>query len=552
MSVHPHPIRPVPEETARIARLVFPKGNRYITMRDEIGVLFTDDDFSELFSTLGQPAISPGQLAMICIMQFIEDLTDRQAAEAVRSRIDWKYALSLELEDPGFNFSVLSEFRARLIKGNVEHKLLDSLLENFKARGWIKASGQQRTDSTHILAATRSLNRLEGIAETLRAGLNQIATDAPDWLETWVPESWFKRYGRVVDEYRLPKGIKARQDYAEMVGNDGMDLLNAIWADNAPAELRRHPIIETLRQTWVNQFHVEAGQVKLRNAKDLPPAGARIDSPYDSEARYGNKRSMTWTGYKVHLTETCDENQVHLITNIITTPAHHPDIAQTQQIHESLESKALLPKQHIVDAGYVDANLIVTTHKDYDVELIGPVRPNASWQAKMADGYDIGQFTVNWKTKRVTCPQGKKSDQWVPSADVWGNKVIHVRFPKAKCSACQCRNLCTRSQTAPRKLTLRTQSEYEALQKGRQQQESKEWKQTYNRRAGIEGTLSQGINAFGLRRSRYWGLAKTRLQHILTGVAINIVRMVAWLLDIPHAQTRNSRFARLAPNLGGT
>jgi transposase len=184
MSVHQQPIRPVPEETARVAHLVFPKGNRYMTMRDEIGTLYTDNDFAKLFSTLGQPAISPGQLALICVMQFIEDLSDRQAAEAVRSRIDWKYALNLELTDPGFDFSVLCEFRARLIEGNVEHKLLDSLLENFKAKGWVKAGGQQRTDSTHILAATRTLNRLEGIAETLRAGLNYIATVAPDWLET--------------------------------------------------------------------------------------------------------------------------------------------------------------------------------------------------------------------------------------------------------------------------------------------------------------------------------------------------------------------------------
>jgi transposase len=351
-----------------------------------------------------------------------------------------------------------------------------------------------------------------------------------------------------VDEYRLPKGIKARQDYAERVGNDGMQLLQAIWADNAPLELRQHPMIETLRQTWVHQFQVEAGQVKLRQAKNLPPAGKRLDSPYDPDARYGNKRALTWTGYKVHLTETCDENQVHLVTHVITTPAHHSDVAQTQQIHDSLQSKALLPKQHIVDAGFVDANLIVTSQKQYAIELVGPVRPNASWQAKIPGGYDIGQFNVNWKTKRVTCPEGKKSDHWVPSADAWGNQVIRVRFPKAKCSACQSRDLCTRSETAGREITLRTRSEHEALQLGRQQQESKEWKQKYDRRAGIEGTLSQGINAFGLRRSRYLGLAKTQLQHILTSVAINIARMVAWLLDIPHAQTRVSRFARMAPD----
>lgn len=407
--------------------------------------------------------------------------------------------------------------------------------------------GKQRTDSTHILAAVRTLNRLEGIGETLRAALNSLATVAPDWLQAWVPPVWFERYGRAVDEYRLPKGVDARKVYAETIGTDGMQLLEALWSDDAPIALRQIGTVETLRQTWVHQFYGSDGQVRLRTAKDLPPAGERIDSPYDPDARYGNKRSTTWTGYKVHLTETCDANQVHLITHVITTHAHQADVAQTEPIHAALQAKALLPQQHIVDAGFVDANLIVTSQKNYGVELIGPVRPNVSWQANTPGGYDISQFEVNWKTKRVTCPQRKQSNQWKHTTDAWGNPLIHGQFPRPQCRQCSSRHLCTRSKTEPRTLTLRPQAEYQALRAARQQQESEAWKQAYNRRAGIEGTLSQGVNAFGLRRSRYLGLAKTRLQHILTSTAINIVRMVAWLQGISHAQTRTSRFAALAP-----
>jgi transposase len=480
-------------------------------------------------------------------MQFMEDLTDRQAAEAVRSRIDWKYALSLELGDPGFDFSVLSEFRTRLIAGNAEQKLLDRLLDACKERGWVKARGNQRTDSTHILAAIRTLNRLEVIGETLRAALNVLATVAPDWLQAWVPPVWFERYGRAVDEYRLPKGVEARKVYAETIGTDGMQLLAALWSDTTPIALRQISVVETLRQTWVHQFYVSEGQVQLRAAKDLPPAGERMDSPYDPDARYGNKRSVTWTGYKVHLTETCDANQVHLITHVITTHAHQSDVAQTEPIHVALQAKALLPEQHIVDAGFVDANLIVTSQKQYGVDLIGPVRPNVSWQANTPGGYDISQFQVNWKTRRVTCPQGKKSHQWKPASDAWGNAIFHVQFPRTQCRQCPSRHLCTRSKTEPREIALRPQAEYQALQSVRQQQTTAIWKQTYNQRAGIEGTLSQGINAFGLRRSRYIGLAKTRLQYILTSAAMNIVRLVAWLQGVPHARTRTSRFAALAP-----
>lgn len=208
----------VPAETARVALAAFPKGNLYMTMRDEIGTVYSDQDFEALFPRHGQPAQCPWRLALICVMQFMEELSDRQAADAVRSRIDWKYVLGLELTDSGFDFSVLCEFRARLIAGNAEQQLLDTLLKQFKERGWLKERGKQRTDSTHVLAAIRTLNRLEGVGETLRATLNVLATVAPDWLCSWVPQEWFDRYGRAVDEYRLPKGIAARSEYAQTIG----------------------------------------------------------------------------------------------------------------------------------------------------------------------------------------------------------------------------------------------------------------------------------------------------------------------------------------------
>lgn len=249
--------------------------------------------------------------------------------------------MGLELTDPGFDFSVLCEFRARLVSGGAEQQLLDTLLQQFKERGWIKARGKQRTDSTHVLAAIRTSYRLETVGETLRAALNAIATAAPDWLRAWVPKDWFERYGRAVDEYRLPKGIPARQAYAQIIGSDGMELLRMVWAETSPTYLRQIPAVEILRQTWVHQYYIDQQQVRLRAAADLAPTGSRFDSPYDVEARYGNKCSVTWTGYKVHLTETCDENEVHLITHVITTQAQISDVTQTASIHKALATKAL-------------------------------------------------------------------------------------------------------------------------------------------------------------------------------------------------------------------
>src|SRR5436309_4080605 len=254
MSLHPHIIEPVPEETVRVARAAFPKGHPYLTFRDALGTIFQDEDFATLFPAWGHPGLPPWRLALVTIMQFRENLADRQAAEAVRARIDWKYLLGLELIDPGFDFSVLSEFRDRLLAGSAEERLLDKLLERCRAMGWLKARGQQRTDSTHVLAAIRVLNRLELVAETLRAALNAVATVAPDWLQAVTPLAWYERYSRRIEESRLPKAPAEREADAHTVGEDGFLLLDALETPAVPERLRALPSLEALRRTWQRHY----------------------------------------------------------------------------------------------------------------------------------------------------------------------------------------------------------------------------------------------------------------------------------------------------------
>ena len=314
------------------------------------------------------------------------------------------------------------------------------------------------------------------------------------------------------------------------------------------------------------------GQIQLRSPQDLPPAGARIDSPYDPETSFGNKRSATWIGYKVHVTETCERDQdqdqnhepdtlepnemcltppthptqLNVITHVETTPAQIADADLAMPIHEALKTKGILPGEHLLDSGYVDADLLVSSQAKYGIEVIGPVRPNASWQAKAGDGYDISAFTVDWEARRVTCPNGCTNSSWTPHSDKWGNQVISVRFHRPDCLKCPVRARCTRARTEPRHLTFRTQRDHQAIQSIREQQTTPEWHARYMLRAGVEGTLSQGIRAYELRQTRYIGLAKTHLQHIMTAAAINIVRVGAWLSGTPHARTRVSYFAALA------
>jgi transposase len=546
VSLQPRPIPPVPDQTFRAARAAFPKGNPYLRLRDELGTFFRDGDFADLYSGRGQPALPPWRLALVTLMQFADDLSDRQAADAVRGRIDWKYALGLELDDPGFNFSVLCEFRARLAAGGSERLLLEAMLAACKARGLLKARGRQRTDSTHVRAAARDLNRLELVGETLRAALNALAAVAPGWLRRQSSPEWFDRYAARVEETRLPKGREARSAHAEVIGGDGYRLLDALTRDASAAWLWQLPAVEVLRRVWLTQFYFDDGRVRWRTAADLAPAGRRINSPSDPEATFGNKRSTTWTGSKVHVTETWEPDQVHLITNVETTPAVAADVDLTAPIHARPAARDRRPGDHLLDAGYVDAELLAGSQSEHGVRLVGPVRPDVSWQARADQGFDIAHFTIDREAERVTCPEGKTSVVWEPGQDRWGNEVIHTEFARRECLACRARPLCTRATTEGREMTLRPRARHEALQSARVEQETAAWKAEYAARAGIEGTLSQGVRGFGLRRSRYMGLAKARLQQVATAAAIKVSRLSDWVGGVPRAATRTSRFARLA------
>jgi transposase len=348
MSLHAPLFYLIPEETARVAQAAFPKGNPYMRMRDALGPIYTNPEFTHLFSQTGQPAEAPAQLALITVMQFAEGLSDEQAADAVRGRIDWKYALALELTDAGFDASVLSEFRKRLITSNAELLLFETMLILFREQGLIKAKGRQRTDSTHVLAAIQTLNRLECVGETLRHALNTLAAAAPDWLQSWVPALWFDRYSRRFAEYRLPAEKPARYALAEQIGSDGLYLLRMVYEPTAPSWLQEVPAVQVLRQVWIQQFYAAADDqdIRWRTADDLPPAALLISSPYDPQARYSRKRDTEWTGYKVHLTETGDDDTPNLITDVTTTPATTSDFDVLPTIQLTLRSRMLGSRVH--------------------------------------------------------------------------------------------------------------------------------------------------------------------------------------------------------------
>jgi transposase len=545
MSLHSHAIYPVPEATQRIARAAFPHGNIYMQVADRLGNIYHDAQFIALFPTRGQPAEAPARLALATVLQFAEGLSDRQAADAVRSRIDWKYILGLELTDPGFHHTVLSEFRTRLVTGEAEQLLLDTLLTLARTQGLLKARGCQRTDSTHVLAAIRVLNRLERVGETLRSALNSLAIVVPVWLQALAPLEWYDRYSRRVENYHLPKTEEARKALAAVVGADGQMLLRAIAAAADQPWLQEVPAVKTLQRVWAEQYIEVNGRLSWREVKDMPSPADLIASPYDPEARYSTKREVEWVGYKVHLTETCETDTPDLVVNVETTPATTPDDHMIKRVHASLEPRDLLPAEHIVDKGYTDSQVLVESQQTYGVTLIGPVADDPSWQARTGTGFDKSQFLVDWERQVVTCPMGKQSISWLPHTYPKNGMTWEVRFARKDCTPCPRRAQCTRAKKEPRIVGLQAREPYEALQEARKRQTTEEFRQQYAPRAGIESTHAQGIRRCGLRQARYVGLAKTHFQHLATAAALNFVRLGEWLTGTPRAKTRCSPFAAL-------
>ena len=549
MSLRPEPFEVVPAETARVAQAAFPHGNIYMRMRDELGRLYTDEEFTALFAVRGQPAEAPWRLTMVSIMQFLDGLSDRQAAAAVRSRIDWKYALGLALDDPGFDASILSEFRTRLVAGQAAAQLLEKMLTVFQAQGWLKARGRQRTDATHVLAAVRKVSLLVTVGETLRFVLNRLADAEPDWLAPRLQPEWRDRYGHRLEESRLPKDSAERQALAETLGRDGLQLWQALQAPDTPPTARWHPAVEVLRQVWTQQYDFSEAGLRWRRLEEMPPAAKLINSPYDVEARISKKRETSWSGTQVHFTETCDDDLPHVILHVLTTPATTNEGEVPERIHAALAQHARLPSEHLLDAGYVEGQLIVDAREQYGIEIVGRAPGSPSWQAKAQTGFDMNAFTIDWEQQRVTCPAGQTSVKWSPTHNCDQQPIINIRFPDRACRVCAQHAQCTRSAGA-RHLTLRPRAPHEALQAARRRQTTPEFQARYNRRAGIEGTFTQADRLCGLRRSRYIGMAKTHLQHVLTALALNLRRVFAWLEGEPLAQTRVAPFVQLMPARG--
>ena len=343
--------------------------------------------FADLYPARGQPAYAPWRLALVtlhAVPRGAERPPGRRGGPG-QDRLEVP-AQPRTRATPASTTACSASSAAGSSPHEAGERLLARVLDAARALGLLKARGRQRTDSTHVLAAVRDLNRIELVAETLRATLNAIATVEPDWLRAFAPPDWLKRYGRRIEDARLPEPGPKREAYVRQVGEDGYRLLEAVAGDGAPEGLASLPAVAVLRRVWARHFErPREPEGRRARSRAAPPVqgrgpGDRVESPYDIDARFRTKGGTGWTGYMAHLTETCDEGAPRLVVHTDTTPANVHEATRTGRSTPRSPARAS-PRPSISSTPVTSAPKdLIGARERYGIDLVGPGRPGTSWQ----------------------------------------------------------------------------------------------------------------------------------------------------------------------------
>ena len=581
MCLKPRSLPPIPDDTRSVAEQIYPPEHPLRRLGEDYADVLCDQDFADLYSSTGKPALSPALLALVTVLQATEHCSDRVAAEMVRSRIDWKYALHLPLAHPGFDASVLCEFRQRLVTHQAERRVFDAFLRRLKERGFLKGRAVQRTDSLAIIAAVRELSLLELVMETLRLALEAVPRHDPAWLKAHVPEDWLHHYGPWTQAERLIRETGSRasaeaQRLLSRAGQDGFALLEALEAEDA-ALLRSLAAVDVLRTVWTQQYQrseprqgplpaasgaesnktVEAdvkaeADVKIRSSVQTRPAPALDDgqrgrviiTPHDPQARWATKQGHAWAGYKLHLTETATEDAPLLITDLDIVAAAAHDSQAVDPIQARLRACGLLPDTHLADAGYVNG-LTIQSSLGCGVSLLGPISADILGPARKDTILPPEAFAIDVENQQATCPGGHSARLWslYQRSSRKGRSLIAIAWDKQTCSQCPLRSQCLPPGQVQR--VLRLSPYYTLLTNRRAEQKTVAFRERYRRRAGIEATFSHLVNVHRARRTPYCGAAKTLCRYAALAVGVNLRRVALWEAGQRPQRQRLSPLARL-------
>ena len=510
MSLHPVDHGEIPEETAKLGQKLLDENNIYRLIGDRLADLVKDEDFSDMYSSIGGPALSPVILSLVLIFQMLEKLPDRLAAEAVCLRIDWKYALHLPLDWAGFHFTNLNHFRDRLLKHEAEYRFFERLLRELVEMGFVRRRGKQRTDSMSVLGLVAKLSRLEMVWETLRMALKAIQAQDEGWLEQVVPEAYLQQYIVQQHDYDLKDGKVA--EALRQAGADGLWLLQQL--EKGPTELQDLEDIQTLHTVWEQQFEWdEAGEYS--GPREKLEAHGLIQSPHEPEARYRKKRDKSWQGYVAQVTETAEEaGDPNFITDVGVTDAQVSDSNALPEIQKRLAERNLTPSEQYVDQAYVSGTRLAES-AEQGIRLMGPVADEAGPKE-----FKLSAFTVDLEQKEATCPEDKQAVQWTASRRPDGT-LNHTAHFDEQCTGCPSRSRCTDAR-AGRTITIH--EHHDQVVQRRAEMETDAFWQAMKHRPPVEGTISQ-LARQGVRQARYRGGRKMNLQLILTATAVNLRRL---------------------------
>jgi transposase len=517
MTLRARDLTEIPPETADVGRKILRETHPYRVIGDHLPDIIQDEQFEDMYDPIGRDAVWPSVLGMVTIFQFQENLPDREAAEMVATRLDWKYALHLPLDYSGFDYSCLCYFRQRLLKHQQEALVFDTILNRVKALGFIKKRGKQRTDSLAVIGAVRQLTRLELVTETLRLAVRALQAADPAWVEGMVPASFLETYAHTRPDYQLTEA--ERKAAIQQTGQAGFWLLDQLDASGSET-LRALAEVTTLRTVWDRQYERVAEEVTPRTefveCKDL------IVTPHDAGVRHGEKRHQSWVGEKVHVTETAEDDGPNFITDVTTANAASGDGEALPEIRENLAEREVTPGEHYVDAGYVSGKQMADSEAA-GIVLMGPPLADTS-----SNGFKIADFTLDRTAQRATCPAGQTSVVWSPRRLRDGSTGIYVRFAAATCAACPLRAECTTSRQGR---TLLIGEHYERLMTRRAEAQTAEFWEKMKARPAIEGTLSELVRKHGFRRHRYRGDAKRHFENLLKAAACNLKRLIRALIE---------------------
>lgn len=519
MSLKPQPSRPMPEDLARLGAILLPTDSPYRLIGDQLYALYDNAAFADLYHAEGKPALPPVDLLFVLALQGLENLGDRAAADAVRLRLDWKYALHLPLDYAGFDFSVLSDFRARLLTHRASARLFDTLLSQFRELGLLKRRGRQRTDSLAVLSRVHLLTRIELVAETLRLAIRAVVRTDPTWAKSTLPPAWEEFYGQRLVAERLSEAERSRLQTE--TGRDGQWLLERVADPSSPAALTSLSEVEVLRTVWAQQYELREQQLVLRELRGYDGT-AQVQSPHDPQARWSKKGGQTWVGDKLQLSETDDDGMPHLITDIALTSSVEGDTTALGEIAQRQALRDVLPSQRYVDQGYVSGGTLTASARRGE-DLIGPApTSDPSPQARLVDGLTQEHFQIDLEALLASCPAG---------ATAVGRQhkdgTIGFDFDRGGCEGCSLRPRCCTGKGGRR---LRISPGHTALVAARARQETEAFKSAYRaHRGGVEGCLSALVRGHGMRVNRYIGRAKNELRALFVGAAVNLRRAAGWL-----------------------